>query len=114
MIVYIVSRNGKTLTDAAIHSLLDKLAIEDSQKKIDWVYRCGPSINDPVKFIDELDGLKDSYTVVAYESSENWRVATDEDLSYVRKIAGVYKKLMAACRYRQRTGEILFSNEVYK
>lgn len=113
MIIYIVTKNGKTLTDAAIHSLLDKLAMEDNEKKIDWVYRCGPSTNDPIKLINELDGLKDPYKVIAYESSENWRVVTDEDLSHVRKIASICKVLVDVQR-RQRTGEILFSNEAYK
>lgn len=91
MVVYIATVNGRVLTDPFIHKLLDTLAKNEKARKIDWVYRCGPRVNDPSELINELEGLKDSYKIICYESSDNWQEATDIDIKALRKINDTYK-----------------------
>lgn len=91
MVVYIATVNGRVLTDPFIHKLLNTLAKNEKVRKIDWVYRCGPRVNDPSELIDELEGLKDSYKVICYESSDNWNEMTDEDIKALKKINETYK-----------------------
>lgn len=91
MIVYVATVNGRVLTDPFIHKLLDTLAKETQEKEINWVYRCGPKVNDPSELIKELEGLKDDYKVICYESSSNWVEVTDEDIEALKKINETYK-----------------------
>lgn len=91
MIVYIATVNGRVLTDPFIHKLLDTLAKNENEREINWVYRCGPRVNDPSELLRELDGLKDQYKVICYESSTNWSEATAQDIESMRAVNETYK-----------------------
>lgn len=90
MVVYIATVNGRVLTDSFIHKLLDTLAKNEKDRKIDWVYRCGPKVNDASELLNEIDGLHCPHKVICYESSTNWHVATPEDINSLKKLNSTY------------------------
>lgn len=82
MIVYIITKCGRVLTDEVIQRLLEQVALSSviTWKKMTYVYRCGPSVNDPHILSKELEGLEDKYKILYYVSFEDWRLLRNSEL----------------------------------
>ena len=72
MVIYIITKNGRTLKDEAIQYLLERLAL--AEKKSNYVYRCPNVIDNDKNILKELEHLKMEYQFLYYESMDNWKV----------------------------------------
>jgi hypothetical protein len=83
MVIYIITKCGKTLKDEAIQYLLERIALTGNKKK--YFYIC-PDVNSPHhKIVRQFEALKAEYKVLFYNTMDDWAILNDSEMDAFTK-----------------------------
>lgn len=73
-----MSSTGKIPTDHSIEKILKNIAKESGLRRVDYTYRCGPLVNDPTCFTNEVSNMEiHTYDISFIDSDLNVMVLDD-------------------------------------
>jgi hypothetical protein len=73
-----MSVTGKIPTDKSIEAILKNIAKQSGLRKVTYTYRCGPIVNNPTTFINEVSHINEDYDLSLIDSELNLTVLDDE------------------------------------
>ena len=77
--IYFISATGRILTDKSIEKILKGISKQSGLTRVNYKYRCGPIVNDPKGFLNEVSNLNiHDYDIAFIDSDLTVEVIDDK------------------------------------